>query len=207
MVTACWIASIMAGSLMRATPPSRRMSAGTRSSAITATAPASSAIFACSGVTTSMITPPRNISASPRLTRAVPVVRSVMSLRLPARSPAPPLLLLGRGGRGGHRRDGARGGGRLGHVDRAACGQQLHPGATRAQRDRVPGCVEVLRGLRLVGAYPPSGAQRAVGEDPDVALADGLRLTFARVLRELDDDVRGRDVPVAGDGLRLASDR
>ena len=37
-----------AGSLMRATPPSRRMSAGTRSSAITAAAPASSAIFACS---------------------------------------------------------------------------------------------------------------------------------------------------------------
>ena len=42
--------SIIAGSLMRATPPSRRMSAGTRSSAITATAPASSATRACSGV-------------------------------------------------------------------------------------------------------------------------------------------------------------
>src|SRR5256885_10236422 len=49
------------------------MSAGTRSSAMTATAPASSAIFACSGVTTSMITPPLSISAMPRLTRAVPV--------------------------------------------------------------------------------------------------------------------------------------
>ena len=48
MVTAAWMPSIIAGSLMRATPPSRRMSAGTRSSAITATAPASSAIFACS---------------------------------------------------------------------------------------------------------------------------------------------------------------
>ena len=35
---------------MRATPPSRRMSAGTRSSAITATAPASSAILAWVGV-------------------------------------------------------------------------------------------------------------------------------------------------------------
>ncbi len=58
---------------MRATPPSRRMSAGTRSSAITATAPESSATRACSGVTTSMITPPRSISARPRLTRAVPV--------------------------------------------------------------------------------------------------------------------------------------
>jgi hypothetical protein len=56
---------------MRATPPSRRMSAGTRSSAMTATAPASSAIFACSGVTTSMITPPRSISANPTLVRQV----------------------------------------------------------------------------------------------------------------------------------------
>src|SRR5205085_9343028 len=49
------------------------MSAGTRSSAITATAPASSAIFACSALTTSMITPPLSISASPLLTRIVPV--------------------------------------------------------------------------------------------------------------------------------------
>lgn len=49
------------------------MSAGTRSSAITATAPASSAILACSGVTTSMMTPPFSISAMPRLTRVVPV--------------------------------------------------------------------------------------------------------------------------------------
>ena len=53
---------------MRATPPSRRMSAGTRSSAITAHAPAASAIRACSGVTTSMITPPLSISARPALT-------------------------------------------------------------------------------------------------------------------------------------------
>ena len=65
--------SIMSGSLIRAMPPCTRMSAGTRSSAITATAPASSAILACSGVTTSMITPPLSISAMPRFTRAVPV--------------------------------------------------------------------------------------------------------------------------------------
>ena len=65
--------SIMSGSLIRDTPPWARMSAGTRSRAITATAPASSAILACSGVTTSMITPPLSISAMPRLTRAVPV--------------------------------------------------------------------------------------------------------------------------------------
>ena len=62
--------SIMSGSLIRETPPWARMSAGTRSSAITATAPASSAILACSAVTTSMMTPPLSISAMPRLTRA-----------------------------------------------------------------------------------------------------------------------------------------
>src|SRR5438132_287060 len=69
MVTAFWMPSIIDGSLMRATPPSRRMSAGTRSSAMTAAAPASSAIFACSASTTSMMTPPFNISASPTFTR------------------------------------------------------------------------------------------------------------------------------------------
>jgi hypothetical protein len=72
--TASWISWIMAGSDMRATPPSRRMSAGTRSSAITATAPEASAIFACSASTTSMITPPLSISARPLFTRIVPVV-------------------------------------------------------------------------------------------------------------------------------------
>ena len=71
IVTASWMPLIIAGSLMRATPPSRRMSAGTRSSAITAAAPASSAIFACSASTTSMMTPPLSISASPALTRNV----------------------------------------------------------------------------------------------------------------------------------------
>src|SRR4029078_7960093 len=57
---------------MRATPPWTRMSAGTRSSAITATAPDASAIFACSAETTSMITPPLIISARPLYTRIVP---------------------------------------------------------------------------------------------------------------------------------------
>src|SRR5947207_3927322 len=58
---------------MRATPPSARMAAGTRSSAITATAPASSAIRASSASVTSMITPPLSISARPLLTRIVPI--------------------------------------------------------------------------------------------------------------------------------------
>ncbi len=64
---------------MRATPPSCRMSAGTRSSAITATAPASSAILACSASVTSMITPPFSISARPVFRVRVPVFFSSMS--------------------------------------------------------------------------------------------------------------------------------
>src|SRR5215467_13333135 len=76
MVTAAIIDLIRAGSDMRATPPSFRMSAGTRSSAMTAQAPASSAIRACSAVTTSMMTPPFSISACPDLTRNVPFTAS-----------------------------------------------------------------------------------------------------------------------------------
>src|SRR5713101_5629281 len=73
IVTPSWISLIIPGSDMRATPPSRRMSAGTRSSAMTATAPASSATFACTASTTSMITPPFSISARPLLTLIVPI--------------------------------------------------------------------------------------------------------------------------------------
>src|SRR3984893_1589969 len=73
IVTASWMPWIISGSDMRATPPSRRMSAGTRSSAMTATAPASSATFACSASTTSMITPPLSISARPLFTLIVPI--------------------------------------------------------------------------------------------------------------------------------------
>src|ERR1019366_6080113 len=75
--TAAIMLSIMSGSLIRATPPCLRMSAGTRSSAITATAPASSAILAWSAVTTSMMTPPLSISAIPRLTRTLPVTAAL----------------------------------------------------------------------------------------------------------------------------------
>src|SRR5438270_6945303 len=72
MVTAAMIDLISWGSDMRATPPSLRMSAGTRSRAMTAQAPASCAMRACSGVTTSMITPPFSIWARPALTLKVP---------------------------------------------------------------------------------------------------------------------------------------
>src|SRR3954447_1753274 len=80
METASMIPWTMSGSLIRAMPPWARMSAGTRWRAMTATAPASSAIFACSGVTTSMMTPPFSCSAMPRLTASVPVV-GVVALR------------------------------------------------------------------------------------------------------------------------------
>src|SRR5256885_5429430 len=73
MVTASMIERISVGSDIRATPPSLRMSAGTRSSAITAHAPASWAMRACSAVTTSMITPPLSIWARPVLTLKVPL--------------------------------------------------------------------------------------------------------------------------------------
>src|SRR5215218_4653056 len=73
IVTASWISVTLSGSAIRATPPCARMSAGTRSRAMTATAPASSAMRACSAVTTSMMTPPFSISARPRFTRLEPV--------------------------------------------------------------------------------------------------------------------------------------
>ncbi len=85
IVTAFMIPSIIDGSLIRATPPEARMSAGTRSSAMTATAPASSAIFAWSGVTTSMMTPPLSIWARPFLVAQVDVSRVMwLWLRTPA---------------------------------------------------------------------------------------------------------------------------
>ena len=73
--TDSWISRILETGDIRATPPSRRMSAGTRSSAITAAAPAASAIFACSALTTSMMTPPFSISARPTFTRYESVCR------------------------------------------------------------------------------------------------------------------------------------
>ena len=76
MLTASLISVISRGSLMRATPPYLRMSDGTRSSAITATAPASSATLAWSAVTTSMITPPLSMRARPTL--VVQVDRSMV---------------------------------------------------------------------------------------------------------------------------------
>src|SRR5947208_10848045 len=69
METAAIISRIFFGDAMRATPPSARICAGTRSSAMTATAPAFSPISAWLASVTSMMTPPFNISAKPVLRR------------------------------------------------------------------------------------------------------------------------------------------
>src|SRR4028119_1493052 len=90
METASWMPEIISGSLILATPPSARMSAGTRSSAITATAPDSSAIFACSASTTSMMTPPLSIWAIPLLTLHGPGWRPVSDLGVRPRPPGAP---------------------------------------------------------------------------------------------------------------------
>src|SRR5882672_3619399 len=96
MVTASMIERISSGSDMRATPPSLRMSAGTRSRAITAHAPASCAMRACSAVTTSMMTPPFSIWASPALTLKDPFTEP-FPLRAPLRSATFGILRRGSG--------------------------------------------------------------------------------------------------------------
>src|SRR5919106_2808125 len=99
IVTASWISRIFSGSAIRATPPWTRMSAGPGSSAITATAPASSAILACSAVTTSMITPPLSISARPVFTLSVPIssIAVILPGALEAAQDGVVLLARGRG--------------------------------------------------------------------------------------------------------------
>src|SRR5579872_859650 len=67
--TAAMISRIFLGLAMRATPPSARICAGTRSRAITDTAPAFSAISAWRASVTSIMTPPFSISARPVLRR------------------------------------------------------------------------------------------------------------------------------------------
>src|SRR5260370_20530273 len=81
IVTVAMISRITLIDAMRATPPSLRISEGTRSSAITAHAPAFAAIFACSALVTSMIMPPLSISARPTLTR--PSFEPLLALPLP----------------------------------------------------------------------------------------------------------------------------
>src|SRR5690606_16542285 len=163
IVTAALMPSIISGSLMRATPPSRRMSEGTRSSAMTATAPASSAIFACSGSTTSMITPPLSISASPRLTRVVPVswagCEGVMQPIVPSALRNP------EAGSGA----GSEAGGPAGHG-------QGDPRPARREGDGLASRVGVGGDGVERRLVPPAGHQPAGGQDPHLALAHELGL-------------------------------
>src|ERR1039457_3885213 len=68
------------GLAMRATPPSARIMAGTRSNAMTEVAPASSAMRACSTFITSIMTPPLSISANPIFRRRPVLVSCLFAL-------------------------------------------------------------------------------------------------------------------------------
>src|SRR5687768_4380531 len=161
-VTAAWMASIMAGSLMRATPPSRRMSAGTRSRAMTATAPASSAMRACSALTTSMMTPPLSISARPRFTLAVPEVRlpvvwlSGMAAILPPSSIGPRRIASSAEGDGG------------------AGGLEMDPGLTGREGDRLAGGVGERCHRRRRGLGPAGLDLGPADEDQRLPRADNF---------------------------------
>src|SRR5438445_2881162 len=196
-VTAAWMASMRAGSLMRATPPSRRMSAGTRSRAITATAPASSAILACSAVTTSMMTPPRNISARPLLTRLVPVTRSGVGLGTGVASGIGPSLPVRQSGTSGIGRTAGRL--CLLHVEGGAHGSEHHPRRARHQPDGLAGGVGVMGDVAHRGLGPgplhhlalakDDGATAAHDHGPVHRYAHGVDLPAVPVGHVLQDHV------------------
>src|SRR5271167_1026279 len=96
METVLMICLINLGLAMRETPPSARMIAGTRSSAITATAPDFSATSACATLITSMMTPPLSISARPVFRRRLALLPLLSDIRF---SLAEPFILLCAGGR------------------------------------------------------------------------------------------------------------
>src|SRR4051794_5962643 len=216
--TASWISRILSGSAMRATPPSRRMSAGTRSSAITATAPASSAMRACSASVTSMITPPFSISARPLLTLIVPVSAIAMILATLAkplesayrRSAAQPRAKRRANERRGSRHHQGQGSGEALLEPRSATpcrAQRLVPGARlaapssagRAEEGRPPRPVPGPGG----GPLPPLPELVRAGARQDRRL---LLVRRRRLGRRADGqapaaDVPGRRPPALGDRL------
>src|SRR3954463_8611796 len=187
MVTASWMPRIISGALMRATPPSRRMSEGTRSSAMTAAAPASSAIFASLASTTSMMTPPLSISARPALTRNVASSR-MTKLTLQGRLLEPerlyPLRVL--------RRVAAV------HAVR----QRLHDRQQRGVRAHVGRRVRrvVQADLRELGDL----AQRRVGDRHRLRLAMARELHRAHDQRVRAPRAQADDERVGGDAPELA---
>src|SRR5688500_14344902 len=171
METAPMMPSIMSGSLIREIPPSARMSAGTRSRAMTATAPASSAILACSGVTTSMITPPLSCSAMPRLTRSVPVPASVVPLGDSCAATGCCLRVDGGSEPPSYGRSAARIPGTVGAAGQAAeavvdvevAGQR--PGPVQAQQPRQPPPAQRPGVAHGVVVEPPREADAGGGAD------------------------------------------
>src|SRR5439155_25085619 len=158
--------------------------------AMTATAPASSAIFACSAVVTSMITPPFSIPASPVLTRSVPVSVSMRTSRSvltrvphePAEGAAVPLVSA--------RDQCTRGslprtlrqwdvrpvsGGRHGEVR----GEQLDPRVPRIELDLLAALVQELRDAGERGPAPGHLDQPAVAEHVGLPGAGGPHLRRA----------------------------
>src|SRR2546428_113730 len=186
IVTAAMIDLISSGSDMRATPPSLRISAGTRSSAITAQAPASWAIRACSAVTTSMITPPFSICASPALTLKEPFT-DPFPLRTPLRSATLEIL--------------------RGRVGIAA---PAHPPPPRIVRTIRPASakLEARQAQRSLGGVLVVGRQAvALKLDPfDGGQRDPGRLVVLQAtgVVHLDEEVRLVEIEIAGhpfDGL------
>src|SRR5690606_20656845 len=196
MVTAEMICSISSGSLMRATPPSRRMSAGTRSSAITATAPASSAILACSGVTTSMMTPPFSISARPRFTRVVP------GSRAGAEGVAASVMSAFYGRPGGLLASGAgRRRGRRSCSELAEQGDPLVEGRVGVEQPVEAGQPPLLGGLgrRLLDPQVGGGVAGGVHDGRVVAQLLERRDQPGRVTGQLDRRHVGEDLPPPAD--------
>src|SRR5436189_2852490 len=150
MVTAFWISWIFFTGDMRATPPSLRMSEGTRSSAITDAAPASSAILACSALVTSMMTPPFSISAKPDFTRKVPVSRSTVASCPRSRA------LVYRRTRGRQRRELCL------RLDPDRAGEELHPGHARREGDLRAGLRNERGHVLQARALPPAHDHPAV---------------------------------------------
>ena len=172
---------------MRATPPAARMSAGTRSSAITAAAPASSAIRACSALTTSMITPPLSISARPALTRNVPVSIGYQDNRAPT---APP------GVSDAHRARSYSGRPSRRHSRGVAARVNERPAAQELRDLRGSGRLEAGKGVRI---DPRSGGRchdrrrrRAEAPAPRADVVDHQCAAAPGVARHPHDAVEGR---------------
>ena len=108
--------------------------------------------------------------------------------------------MTGRGGRGGSGGGGRRRCWRCGEVHRVV-GRgryELDPAAARLELDGRTGKVDVLRGLRAVGARPLTSDDLPVREHPRLSLPDGLvRASLGArdtAAHELHDHVGGRDL-------------